>query len=121
MQGNFDHASMRNMEVLGGLRLNDAEVKALSGDIDLSIDDPRVQILDPDGEGRTVTLPDPADLAGDQDDGSGMIFIIINTADADEDLTVNDHEDSQVGSAVPQDGMGIFIAAAGSWYGQGMS
>lgn len=92
-------------------------VETLSGGIDLDAEDPPVHFLDPGGAGRNVDLPDMT--ASDYED-EGVMFIIINTADAAETLTIRDgaNSDSTVDS-VNQHGLGMFFwdKAAGQWRG----
>jgi len=120
MQANLVHAVIKQSQIMQGLRLNDVNVETLGGAKSMSVDDALVQALDPDGAGRTVTLPDPANVEG-EDGGDGLMFIFINTADGAESITVNDHNDSAVGGTVDQNGLGIFIAFGGAWYGTGVA
>lgn len=60
-------------------------VQTLAGAMTFDTDTSFVAYLDPGGATRVVTLPDPT-LASEAD----TIRIIVNTADAAEDLTIND-------------------------------
>jgi len=60
-----------------------SNVQALSGNKTLLADDKRIQVLDPNGAGRDVTLPPEAASAG-------IDFYIHNSADAAEVLTIKE-------------------------------
>lgn len=64
-------------------RVAAANTETLSGNKTLTASDARIQALDPGGAGRDVNLPAEADA-------NGLEFIIANTADAAEVLTVKD-------------------------------
>lgn len=64
-------------------RRNTSNVEALAANKALTADDARIQVLDPGGAGRDVTLPAEAV-------SSGVDFMIHNSADAAEVLTVKD-------------------------------
>lgn len=84
-------------------------VQTLGGTFTLLADSPTVQCLDPGGSSRDVVLP--AEAASE-----GLMFIIVNRADAAEDLTVEDDGESTV-IVVPQGGMGIVVCGGGVWSG----
>jgi predicted RecA/RadA family phage recombinase len=66
-----------------------SNVQALSGNKTLSADDPRIQVLDPGGAGRDVTLPP-------EGASQGLDFIIHNAADAAEVLTIKEDGGSTI-------------------------
>jgi len=96
-------------------------VETLAGAKDIDIAEPPVHFLDPGGSGRNINLPDVT--ASDLADG-GIMFMIVNTADAAEALTVRDgaNGDATRGT-VNQNGIGFFFwdGNAGQWRGQGVA
>lgn len=73
---------------VGNLSIQNVNVETLSGDKTLSETDDGVQVLDPGGAGRNVDLP--------ADDLGLPLYIISNTADAAETLTVRDPDTNTV-------------------------
>lgn len=65
----------------GAKRRADYNTETLSGTKTMTHDDPEIHFLDPGGAGRTVTLPP-------EEESAGLKFIIVNTADAAEVLTI---------------------------------
>ena len=78
---------------IGAIYPQSSNVETLSGDKTLANDDEQVQVLDPNGAGRNVDLPE---------DEEGLVYEIVNTADAAEDLTVRDNDGNTI-HAVSQD------------------
>jgi hypothetical protein len=66
-----------------------SNVQALAGNKTLNADDKRIQVLDPGGAGRDVTLPPEAASAG-------LEFYIHNAADAAEVLTIKEDGGSTI-------------------------
>lgn len=62
-----------------------AHIQTLAAALTFDTDTSFVAYLDPGGATRVVTLPDPT-VASEKD----TVRIIVNTADAAEDLTIND-------------------------------
>lgn len=91
---------------IGNLSIQNHNVETLSGDISLTDSDDTVQALDPDGAGRTVTLP--------ADDVGLPVYIISNTADAAEDLTVEDSGSNTV-AVVSQDEAALVLNTGSGW------
>jgi hypothetical protein len=60
-----------------------SNVQTLTGNKTLTADEPRIQVLDPGGAGRDVTLPPEAA-------SKGLDFVIHNAADAAEVLTIKE-------------------------------
>lgn len=83
--------------------------EALSGAKTLSVNATRTQFLDPDGAGRTVTLPITASSAG-------FPIVLVNKADAAETITVIDASANTIGT-IDQDEIGIFFCDGTSWEG----
>lgn len=83
--------------------------QALSGNLTLTKLSSQVQVLDPGGASRNVTLPavTPSD--------EGYAFLFINTADAAETLTVKNAAGTDL-QVIPQGGRGqVFVSSAGVW------
>lgn len=95
-------------------------VETLGADKDVGVQDPPVQVLDPAGT-RNVDLPD---VTGSDYEDEGIMFVVINTADAAETITVRDaaNGDATVGT-VGQNGLGFFFwdMNNGEWVGNGAS
>jgi hypothetical protein len=71
----------------GAVYQQSVNVETLSGDKTLSTIDEQRQVLDPGGAGRNVDLPA---------DEEGLEYVIVNTADGAEDLTVRDSDTNTV-------------------------
>lgn len=84
---------------IGMVYPQDKNVETLSGDKTVSYTDAAIQVLDPGGAGRNVDLPA---------DSVGQAFLVVNTADAAEDLTVRDADDNTI-HAVSQDEAAYFV------------
>jgi len=84
-------------------------VETLTGSKTLVATDRVVQKLDPGGSDRDVTLPAEA---GSTD----LVFIIYNTADGDEDLTVKNDAPATLGTLAPEEGA-IFTCDGTTWTG----
>lgn len=70
-------------------------------------DDAILQYLDPGGAGRNVDLPAEANARG-------QMFLIVNTADAAENLTVRNDAAGTIG-VVGQNEMGMFVCNGTDW------
>ena len=82
-----------------------------TGTVALNISSPTIQFIDPGGAGRTVTLPSEAT-------SDGLDFLISNTGDALENLTVNDDAAATVEIIGP--GQTVHLHCDGtSWKGPG--
>tara|TARA_Y100001963_G_scaffold52153_1_gene72925 strand:+ start:175 stop:528 length:354 start_codon:yes stop_codon:yes gene_type:complete len=91
-----------------GLRLRlGHNVETLAGTKTLRPQDAQVQVLDPGGAGRDVTLP--AEGAS-----QGLFFVVKNAADAAETLTVKDDGGSPI-DTLAQARFGIFVCDGSSW------
>lgn len=85
------------------------EVATLAGAHTLTLASGQFQILDPGGAHRDVTLPTVAK----HDNGYGIV--VINAADAAENLVVKDAAAATIGT-IAEDRLGVFyVDAAGAW------
>jgi hypothetical protein len=84
------------------------ETRTLAGNVVLTTKSPTVQVMDPTAA-RSVTLPAEADSAG-------LMFVIINTADAAEIITVQDDTPATV--VTPTQAEAAIVWCDGvAWYG----
>lgn len=72
---------------IGAIYQQSTNVETLSGDKTLASTDEQVQVLDAGGSGRNVDLPS---------DEEGLRYVIVNSSDAAEDLTVRDADTNTV-------------------------
>ena len=86
----------------------DANTEDLAGTKTLTDADIPVQYLNPDGSGRDVNLPAEA--------AANHIFIIVNTADAAEDLTIKDDSPATI-ITVGQNEAGVVVSDGTDWKG----
>jgi hypothetical protein len=99
--------------VLNGITgRNIYNAETLSGALDLSTAAnagryAQILKLDPGGAGRNVTLEAEADYPG-------LLRLIVNAADAAEDLTIKDDGGSTIGT-VSQNEMALFACDGSSW------
>ncbi len=80
-----------------------------SGKFPLKLYDMRVQFLDPGGSSRTIKLPAEAN-------SKHLYFIIYNTADASEDLTIEDPATNVI-CTISQDEGGTIFCDGTNWKG----
>lgn len=86
-----------------------SQTKTLAGNLTLVAASHTMQYLDPGGAARNVVLPAEAS-------SEGLMFIIVNTADADESLTVQSDTPATV-EVVDQNEMGLFFCDGTTWRG----
>lgn len=86
--------------------LTGKNTETLADDLVLADTDPILQYLDPGGAARNVTLP--------AEDPENHNFIIINTADAAETITVMDDDEVTIGT-VAQNEAKIFVSNGTVW------
>lgn len=82
MRNNHEGGRLDNV-VFGQLMKGLSHIQTLAGALTLDTDTSYVAYIDPGGATRVVTLPDPTTE-------KDVMRIIVNTADAAEDLTIND-------------------------------
>lgn len=107
-QSNITNATAIGLRMLQNTRFG-AAVETLGADKTMVNLDKTVQVLDPGGAGRTVTLPAEATA-------TGLFFILVNAADAAEALTVEDDASGAVAS-VGQNEIGFVVCDGTSWHG----
>lgn len=86
------------------------ESRTLAGEYVIAVTSPTVQILDPGGAGRDVLLPAEAS-------SRGLIFIIFNSADAAEALTVKEDSDTTTIVTIAQNEGAIVFCDGVTWRG----
>lgn len=90
---------------IGMVYPQDNNVETLSGDKTVAYSDAAIQVLDPGGAGRNVDLPA---------DSIGQAYLVVNTADAAEDLTVRDDGDNTI--ATVSENEACYFVNTGSGY-----
>lgn len=80
--------------------------QTLGADVTIAADAPSLQFFDPGGSGRVVLLP--AERAG-------AFFIIVNNADAAENLTVKEDSGTTTIGVVHQNEIGMFFCDGTTW------
>lgn len=82
-------------------------IQTLGATFTIDDDMPHLLFLDPGGAGRTVLLPAEA---------RGLWFVVVNTADAAETLTVKEDAGSTTIGTIEQDTIGLFFCNGTTWY-----
>ena len=103
--GNWESGNLRNF-VMEQMRYQTL-TETLSGNKTLVVKHPGMLYLDPGGSGRNITLPAEAD-------SNGLMYIIVNTADNAEDLTVKDDAAATVG-VIGQNEIGLLFCDGTTW------
>jgi hypothetical protein len=83
-------------------------VKTLTGAMTVDSDSPFVLTLDPGGATRVITMPAPVA-------GKVMMWLINNTADAAEDLTINNSAAATIGTISQNEAGLVMIGGAASY------
>lgn len=94
-----------NLAVPGGFG-----AETLTGTRTVALTDAQFLALDPGGSARDVTLPDVEQIAY-----NGLFYVIANTADAAEALTIKDADGNTVASAGQNEAAVVYVSAAGAW------
>ena len=89
----------------GAVYPQSSNVETLSGDKTVANNDEQVQVLDPNGSARNVDLPA---------DEQGLVYEVVNTASAANDLTVRDTDGNTI-HAVSQDESAKFYNHGGGY------
>lgn len=106
----------QNKQVWAGKKVfldNSPVTSVLTGAATLYPTSKRVQRMDPGGSSRNVTLPAV-------DKCQGVDFVIVNTADAAENLVMKNAGASTI-VTIGQDQLGFVWCDGGAWYGQALS
>jgi len=90
---------------IGFVYPQDNNVETLSDDKTLSYSDAAIQVLDPGGSARNVDLPA---------DQVGQAYLIVNTADAAETITVRDDGDTAIADVAQNEA--AYFVNTGSGY-----
>jgi hypothetical protein len=90
MAGNVTAREISNASLVQGNKLENL-ILTLGAALTVDADSPQVLFLDPGGAGRNVDLPA-------EETSKGLFFIIVNTADAAEALTIRNDAAGTVGS-----------------------
>lgn len=110
---NINSGDASNMLTSFGLRIAQ-RVETLAAAKTLTAKDAPIQILDPGGAGRDVTLPAEANTTDPRLGSDQLVMFIYNAADAAEALTVKDDGASTIGT-VGQGACGVFFCDGTSW------
>jgi hypothetical protein len=94
---------------LGSWNSSNANSDELDDDLILTNDDYMLQVLDPGGADRVITLP--------AEDANNHGFVIINNADAEEALTVKDNIGTTI-AIVRKGEARTFVSDSAAWYTQ---
>lgn len=81
-------------------------IQALSGAVTLDRDMAYLAFIDPNGATRVVTLPDPE---------VGLMWFVLNTADAAEDLTIKNAAATTLGTISQNEGA-LIVSDGVNWY-----
>lgn len=104
---NLEYGSSRAM-IMEQVKLR-PEIRTLAGNVTLVVKSPTLQVMDPGGAARTVTLPPEAS-------SEGLMFIIANAADALEVITI-ENDAAGVIATPTQDETAIVVCDGVNWHG----
>jgi hypothetical protein len=106
MRSNIEGASLYNNMIEGKNRLRRIN-QTLTGTLTMDDDMEHLLFLDPGGAGRTVLLPA---------ESAGLWFVIANTADAAEDLTVKEDSNTTTIGVVTPGKVAMFFCDGTTWH-----
>lgn len=106
MRSNLNANHLSDPFITDGLRLASTTL-ALSATLTMEAGATPVQLLDPNGAGKTVLLPP---------ESRGLTFLIWNKADAAEDLTIKDDSNTTTILTVSQNEAGVLYCDGTSWH-----
>lgn len=107
MRPNLRDATASGLEIIKGLKLG-VNIETLGGQRALANDEPVLQVLDPGGAARDVLLPV-------ETDSKGLVYIIVNAADAAENLVVKEDSDTTTIATVAQAESAILACDGVTW------
>lgn len=105
-QQNLRDSQISNLLVLDRFRFS-TQTRTLAGNLTLTAKDPIVQFIDPAGA-RTVLLPP---------EEAGLVFVIVNKADAAEIITIKDDSDTTTFATPTQAEAAILFCNGVTWAG----
>lgn len=112
MRQRFDFSEHDEALFRGRLRKSGFVHTLAADNFDISAGSPPVLVIDPGGSARDIRLPALTD-----EQNKNLQFIIINSADAAEALTVKNSDESATIAVIAEDNAGIFWNDGTSWYG----
>lgn len=102
---NLEDSKIYDPTIFNGLKFG-LQFQTLAAAYTMDRDAPVLQFLDPGGAGRTVNLPP---------EERGLCFIIINRADAAEDLTIKEDSSTTTIGVISQDELAILVCDGTTW------
>lgn len=107
MRQNHEAGTFTDMLIRSGLRIQ-SMTAAATAEMAIGVDWPTMLLLDPSGAARTILLPPEAD-------SKDLVFIIVNTADAAETITVEEDSSTTSIGTVAQNTSGMFHCDGTTW------
>ena len=98
---------LTDMLFVSGVKM-DSLAKAATADMPIGATWPPILYLDPNGGAKDVLLPAEAD-------SENLVFFIVNTADAAENLVVKDDSDSSTIVTISQNGSAMVHCDGTTW------
>jgi hypothetical protein len=106
-RSDIDDAEARNLTQVSKARMGVGS-QTLTGTTTLTHGMPPALFLDPGGATRIILMPTEAD-------SKGLMFLIVNKADAAEDLTVKDDANAVTIGTISQNEMAILVCDGTTW------